>query len=494
MLETPKQEHLRHMTALINCTHKGERRICPISKIPCPGECIYSDILENITVGILVFDTRNRAVVFQNKAAIELFKGIRPRDYEALSLVLGGLKEYFIAKDRSLPLALTYGDKLLGYTIYNIIEGFYWVFILDITERKRVETERALLTAAVESAHEAIIITNAKGFISYVNPALERIICQSKEKALGKHISSLVRRSGCKWKYFLKFVVRLQRGEVCNDRITMKKHDGSVCVSDISIFPVRNAPGEIINYVVFQRDVTERVRLESVAEAVNMMNNIGYVFSGIRHEIGNPVNSIKTTLSVLKANLDKFSSETVKVYVDRAMTEIARVEYLLKALKNFNMFESLKFEDVDVESFINMFLSLVMDDFVKKGISIKSIIHPEAKWVRADPRALQQVLLNLLSNAADALEEAEHPKIVIQAYRVQRQIKIIIIDCGCGISEEEMNQIFKPFYTTKTSGTGLGLVLAKKMLAKMNGLLEVTSQKNAGTIIDITLPEARQWV
>ncbi len=481
------------MNRLISCTHKDERRLCPISKIPCPGECIYSDILENINVGILVFDIHNESVVFQNKAAIDLLEGITPRDYNALSSVLGGVRECFVSRSRPLPMALAYGKKLLGYTIYNIVEGFYWVFVLDITERKQVETERALLAAAVESAHEAIIITNADGFISYINPAVERTYARGKEKILGQHIGVLVRRSGYKWKDLLKLLVRLRRSDVCDERITTKKQDGSICVLDITVFPVRNASGEIMNYVVFQRDVTERVRLESIAEAVNTMNNIGYTFSGIRHEIGNPVNSIKTTLSVLKANLDKFSGETVKVYIDRTLTEIARVEYLLKVLKNFNMFESLRLEDVDIESFISMFLSLVMDDFVKKGIDIKCIIHPEVSLVRADPRALQQVLLNLLSNASDALAEMESPKIVIQAYKVQRQIKISIMDCGCGISEEEMNHIFKPFYTTKTSGTGLGLVLAKKMLAKMNGLIEVTSHKNAGTIIDITLPEAQKW-
>jgi PAS domain S-box-containing protein len=481
------------MTGSINCIHKDERRLCPISKIPCPGECIYSDILENISVGILVFDIRNESVVFQNKAAIDLLEGITPRDYNALSSMLGGVRECFVSRNRPLPMALAYGKKLLGYTIYNIVEGFYWVFVLDVTERRQVETERALLAAAVESAHEAIIIINADGFISYSNPALERTYGHGKEKVLGQRIAVLVRRSGYKWKHFLKLLVRLRRGDVCDERITTKKQDGSICVLDISVFPVRNASGEIMNYVVFQRDVTERVRLESIAEAVNTMNNIGYTFSGIRHEIGNPVNSIKTTLSVLKANLDKFSGETVKVYIDRALTEIARVEYLLKVLKNFNMFESLKLEDVDIESFISMFLSLVMDDFVKKGIIIRCIIHPEARSVRADPRALQQVLLNLLSNASDALGEMESPKIVIQAYKVQRQIKITIMDCGCGISEEEMNHIFKPFFTTKPTGSGLGLVLAKKMLAKMNGLIEVTSHKNAGTIIDITLPEAQKW-
>lgn len=479
--------------SLMNCTHNGEGRLCPISKIPCPGECIYSDILENISVGILVFDIRNESVIFQNKAAIDLLEGITPRDYKALSSVLGGVKECFVAKGRPLPLALAYGKKLLGYTIYNIVEGFYWVFILDVTERRQVETERALLAAAVEAANEAIIITTADGFISYVNPAVERAICHSGEKALGQRISVLVRRTGYKWKHFLKLVVRLRRGDLCDERITTKKQDGSVCVSDISVFPVRNASGAIMNYVVFQRDVTERVRLEAIAEAVNTMNNIGYTFSGIRHEIGNPVNSIKTTLSVLKANLDKFSGETVKVYIDRALSEISRVEYLLKVLKNFNMFESLKLEDVDINSFLSMLVSLVIDDFVRKGINIKSIIHPEARWVRADPRALQQVVLNVLSNAADALVEMEYPKIVIQAYKVQRQIKISIVDCGCGISEDEMNHIFKPFFTTKPTGTGLGLVLAKKMLAKMNGLIEVTSHKNAGTIIDITLPEAQKW-
>jgi hypothetical protein len=73
------------MNGLINCTHnKDEGRLCPISKIPCPGECIYSDILENISVGILVFDIRNESVVFQNRAAIDLLEGITPRDYNAL--------------------------------------------------------------------------------------------------------------------------------------------------------------------------------------------------------------------------------------------------------------------------------------------------------------------------------------------------------------------------------------------------------------------------
>ena len=239
------------------------------------------------------------------------------------------------------------------------------------------------------------------------------------------------------------------------------------------------------------RDITESARLESIAEAVNAMDNITYIFSGIRHEIGNPINSIKMTLSVLKNNLDRYSETTVREYIDRTLTEIVRVEYLLKSLKSFSMFEKLIIQDVNLPDFINLFQSLVVSDLQKSGINLNITVSPKAQWARADPRALQQVMLNLIANAADALAGRDDPRIQISTVKKDGLIWIDVEDNGVGIPSEAQKNLFKPFYTTKPNGTGLGLVITKKMLANMYSRIGVMSQEGKGTTVTISIPEGR---
>jgi signal transduction histidine kinase len=193
-------------------------------------------------------------------------------------------------------------------------------------------------------------------------------------------------------------------------------------------------------------------------------------------------------LSVLKQNIDSYSKEMVEEYADRILSEIVRMEYLLKAMKNFNMYETLELMDIDITSFMEKFLSLVVSDFDKKGIKIDAAI-TDTLWAYGDPRALQQVLLNIMTNAADALEGREYPRIAISVSRLGDMVNIRVEDNGIGMSEEQQEDLFKPFYTSKANGTGLGLVIVKKMMAKMKGLIEIISEKNKGTIVDLFLPE-----
>jgi signal transduction histidine kinase len=239
------------------------------------------------------------------------------------------------------------------------------------------------------------------------------------------------------------------------------------------------------------RDITENVRLQSIAEAVNAMENITYIFSGIRHELGNPINSIKMTLSVLKNNLANYSQATIQEYVDRTLAEILRVEYLLKSLKSFSMFENPTIQNVDLSDFMDLFQSLVAGDLEKSGIKLNVTVSPEAKWIRADSRALQQVMLNLIANAADALEHSNKPEIVISTVKKDGLVWIDVEDNGVGIPSEDHKNLFKPFYTTKPHGTGLGLVITRKMLAKMNSRIGIMSREGVGTTVTISIPEGR---
>lgn len=358
-----------HEGSVSVCEHAGKE--CPISRSACPGICIYSEIMKSINIGIVVFDTESRTIVFKNDLFLKEFENALDKDgYEILYDLL--IPKTGMPLDASSPFAaepIHHDGRVYGYTIYRIAEKFIWIFI---------------------------------------------------------------------------------------------------------------------------RDITEKIKLEAIAEAVNVTNNIGYVFSGVRHEIGNPINSIKTALSVLKANIDNYSREKMLSYLDRTLDDIARVEYLLKSLKNFNMYENPKLEHFNLRLFMNRFISLVEKDFESKGIDIQYLVYEGAEYGYSDTRALQQVMLNMITNALDALKERSAPYVFISVFDDESDIQIVIEDNGCGITEEFQKELFKPFFTSKSKGTGLGLIITKKLLVNMGGTIAVESYQGLGTIVHISIPKGRR--
>ncbi len=354
---------------MVKHIYEANGRTCPICDIPCPGICLYADIIGNIDIGVIVLDVQNEKLVFQNKFVGDIFKTtLSQRDYSTFTnLLLPGLDKDSSWERFGKPQTLHFKDRLLGYTAYIIANGeFIWILI---------------------------------------------------------------------------------------------------------------------------RDITEKARLESMAEEVNITENIKYIFSSIRHELGNPINSIKMTLSVLKKNLGTCSGDTIRGYVDRSLTEISRVEYLLNSLKSFSMFENPIVQNVHLPDFLDRFLFLVTEDSEQFGIEIKTALSPEAEWGSADPRALQQVMLNLVTNAFDALEKIDNPKTTISTLKRDNMIYIEVRDNGCGMSADHQENLFKPFYTTKPNGTGLGLVITRRVLNSMNGHIEIKSEKDVGTTVTISIPE-----
>lgn len=109
---------------------------CPFSREMCPGICIYANILENISLGLIAFDNKEKTVVFQNKTAINLFKTITLKDYKALSAILFPEK----IENIQSPKTLKYDGRLLGYSIYSVSNGYLWLLISDITDKARLES------------------------------------------------------------------------------------------------------------------------------------------------------------------------------------------------------------------------------------------------------------------------------------------------------------------------------------------------------------------
>ncbi len=142
-----------------------------------------------------------------------------------------------------------------------------------------------------------------------------------------------------------------------------------------------------------------------------------------------------------------------------------------------------------MSDFMGKFLALVRSDFKARGIDVTASIDPDVKDCHADPRALQQILLNLFTNAADACEGRENPRISVRVMNTAGRVLVRVEDNGWGMTAEQQKNLFKPFHTSKAKGTGLGLVIVKKMMTSMNGAVEIESRKNVGTTVDLYLPQ-----
>lgn len=223
------------------------------------------------------------------------------------------------------------------------------------------------------------------------------------------------------------------------------------------------------------------------------MDNISFVFSALRHELGNPVNSIKTALTVLREELDDLPKERIAADLDRMLMEVDRVEYLLRAFKTFNLFGQPHIEPLEVTPFLTGFASLVAEDLQRRNVALEIQASHDLGRILADPHALHQALLNLVSNAADAVAGRPDPHIRLRSERRGHCIVVEVEDNGVGITAAQKAQLFRPFCTGKPNGNGLGLAIVQKLVTRMGGTVEIESQPGAGTLAALSLPaEERQ--
>jgi len=364
--------------------------------------------------------------------------------------------------------------------------GTGWVHVIkDITARRQADSTMRRLTTAIEQIPEAVVILDSAGYVQYVNPAFEKTTGLVRESAYGCQFFELP--VGPVQASLRDEIFRaLQSGREWHGIYTARRKDGTTYQEEASVSPVWDEAGRLQNIVAVCRDVTEQLRYESIAEAVNVMETTGYIFSGIRHEMGNPINSVKTALTVLK-QMENPSRATIAKYLDRSLAEISRVEYLLKTLRSFSLYETPVLEPLPIVPFLERFCSLIEEDFAKRGIRLEYRFEKDAGTVRADQRALHQALLNLVTNAADALEGCDDPTITLRVFRREHLVSIVIADNGVGLTPQQLDQLFKPFYTSKPHGTGLGLVITRKLITKMNGTVELRPRPTGGCEAIVTL-------
>lgn len=241
---------------------------------------------------------------------------------------------------------------------------------------------------------------------------------------------------------------------------------------------------EYIN--VYCADISEQKKLESQVAQSAKLASLGELASGVGHEINNPLAIAKGYVEILQDTAQNINKEPL----ERINASLDRISKIVNSLKNYSRQDSDAPEQVDVHSILNETMSLIQKIFLNKNISVDLQAQANKTLVWGYSGQFQQVLMNLLTNARDAMKDSPSKHIEIVTQNKDGQITVSVADTGCGIPQENCEKIFETFFTTKArgEGTGLGLGITSAIIHDMNGKIEVASKPGEGATFTLTLP------
>ena len=378
----------------------------------------------------------------------------------------------------------------------------------DITERKRLEWElietKNYLENILESSADGIITTDSKGVITYLNHGLEEILNDKKERLLGTHVSQLYLDRIAEARKIMNILRRDQK--FTNYEMTLMNKEGREIPINTSAALLKNFKGEIIGTVGIFKDMTEQKRLEAnlrKAEASLMqsakMRELGDLVAGVAHELNNPLMASQTIIYRVKEELRQ-----QKPSVDTKLIELIdliercdeRIGTIVNHLREFSRESEMKFEPLDIRIPLNDSLLITGQMLLDHHIEITKDFSDDLPMIMGSAPHLEQVFLNIISNARDALDTQHSDKeLIIRSFYREKNAKdgVVIIsftDSGPGIPAEIKYKIFDPFFSTKAvgSGTGLGLSICYGIVEKHGGRIEVDSEVGKGATFRIILP------
>lgn len=408
--------------------------------------------------------------------------------------------------------------------IRDLAESFnQMVLSLDQSQARLQQSSRELLETKdtleniVEGSADAIITTDSKGVITFVNRSMQEMLAAQKEELLGVPMAQLY-AGGLPEAKKIMTILR-ERGRLLNYETTMVKN-GRVIPILTSASLLKDGSGKVVGTLGVIKDLTEKKKLEedlrkAQAELVQTekLAAIGRLASGVAHELNDPLTSVLTFSNLLReeTNEGNASRESLDIIIKEAI----RARKIVSDLLSFSRESKPTLEWIDLNDVLNTSLLLLEKQGVLEGIEVQKDLAAELPLVRADSGQMHQVFSNILLNAIQAMESpasgdkssgpaARERKLSLRThfYEAQKEafspnrllfgpfIRVVMEDSGCGISPENLSKIFDPFFTTKQAGegTGLGLYIVSGILKNYGGQYRVESKEGKGTTFTIDFP------
>jgi len=373
-------------------------------------------------------------------------------------------------------------------------------FNIDITERKTAQSQLLRVSAAVDQVQETILLTDLEGNLTFANPAFSVISGYQPEQYLGRSPFEILRSTDGEKPLQGKEVESVFSYDVWQSRIHNQRIDGTEYVEDVTISPIRSASGEIVQFVCVGRNITEELKYEKQLMHAQKMEAIGTLAGGIAHDFNNILSSITGYTQLVQDDLDPGSEAGENI--EQVLIAAGRAEKLVKQILLFSRRDEQIPFPVDVVSLIQEVTSLLRSA-IPSSIKVSCFLRSENSCIMADPTQLHQVILNLCTNAVDAMREsggelkisfdglARIPACVADsASHAEKWSCLEVEDTGTGIPQEIQGKIFDPFFTSKPmdQGTGMGLSVVHGIVEELRGHVLFDSTPGKGTIFRVYLP------
>jgi len=400
------------------------------------------------------------------------------------------------------------GDHFPAHTIITAITdpsgkatGFVEI-VRDLSRRKVLEKElretKEFLENIMESSVDGIVTTDLKGKITYLNRAMEEMIKYPRDEVMGKHISLAYLRGIQEARDVMDRLRSNERAE--NYEMGVITKDGEKLVILNSLFLVRDEDAQVIGTAGIFKDITEQKRLESKLKAAqahlveaSKMRALGELVAGVAHELNNPLMASQTILHVILKNLQDDCQERERLELVRKCND--RIEKIVEHLREFSRQTKPEFSKISINQPIENALMITGQQLLNHNISVVRRLSEDIPNIVGDSSQLEQVFLNLISNARDAMDGVEGSKeLSISSYLTDDegipQVAIAVKDNGEGIPKENLDKVLDPFFSTKPvgKGTGLGLSLCFGIIEAHEGRIEIESEPGKGTEVKILLP------
>ncbi len=357
------------------------------------------------------------------------------------------------------------------------------IYLRTKAEHEKAEETIKKLSKAVEQTEDSVIITDKEGIIEYVNPAFEKITGYRSQEIIGK-TPRILKSDKHDEKFYKHLWETVLSGQVFKAELINRKKSGDLYYAEKTITPIKDEQGNITCFVSTDRDITRQKELEKTER----LTQLGKLVSHVAHEVNNPLMVIsgRAQLSLM----EDIKNDEVKRNLDTIFQQSQRAKDIIERLLKFSRPSKGLIKQVDINKSIEEVVALVEHQFKLENVNIIRKYAQSLPSVFADEKQMQEVFMNLLNNAKEAI--TEEGTIEIATSEENDFLRIDFKDSGVGISAENLERVLEPFFTTKEKGTGLGLSVCFSIVKAHNGQLKFKSSPGEGTTATVLLPIKRK--
>ncbi len=352
------------------------------------------------------------------------------------------------------------------------------------TQFLRLAQEKGLLETIFHAIQEGIVVLEGEGRISYANRAAEKLLGFAADQAAGQPIGRYLREID--WNSVLDLDAdewsRLVSREI---EISYPQHR----FLDFYIVPLRAVSEREKGAVVILRDVTRERESESRTIESERLQAITLLAAGVAHEIGNPLNSLTIHLQLLErelAHLPEDSRAGVKELVDVARREVERLDQIITQFLRALRPSQPSVERASLRDIVGETLDFLHHEIKDRDVIVEVEAPDDLPTALVDRGQIKQACFNIIRNAIQAMSHGGVLRIALTSD--DRFVILSFTDTGPGIPADDLGSIFEPYFTTKSEGTGLGLMIVQRIVRDHGGEIEVRSEPNAGTTFTLYLP------